>query len=103
MNSFKTWYWVILKRVFINSFMMKIRVITQRLYNIYYAGTGIMHQIKYCVARMFYVWSFSNNEEVPIYILKNIYIYLNTYTTVLLGNMAIQQKNRNNIHSYENK
>ena len=34
MNSFKTWNWVILKHAIISSFLMKMTVTTEILYNI---------------------------------------------------------------------
>ena len=58
-------------------------------------GLGIFLKIDSYVVHMFYAWSFSHNEEVPIYIKKNKYfISLNTNTTVFYWEYVNHNKNR---------
>ena len=45
-NSVKKWDWLILQHLFISSFLIKMTVMTKRLYTFYYAWDGIMHKIK---------------------------------------------------------
>ena len=61
-------------------------------------GLVLFIKLNTFVAHMFYVWLFSNNKSVPIYIKQNKYfLSLNTHTLMcLLGDLEVQIKIEHN-------